>query len=369
MDRGQNRKECMKRSTVLGSSAAGLLTALVLVPAASASAAPTGVTDCVFTPTTAHTVALQADCTTDHTLLIPTGDTLDGQGHTITAMDPAGGSFLGGVLKNEGAIANVHNVTVTASGLSQVCHSGSDRLRGILFDGTGGTIDDVTVTGVRQGQSGCQEGNAIEVRNFSAQGTRAAKRLTVKVTNNKVSNYQKNGITINGLYTVTVEGNSVVGDGAATYIAQNGIQIGYGGKGVVKNNDISGNYYTGSATGTTAAGLLLYGERAGSDDELTRGVTAGKNVLADNQVADDTENYDVSGPSDNPTYTVTTTGAGNTAWDNWIWADPHTAQGVTAIFDRGNGDSYLNNRISGYTTAFDTTGAKHLTKRGNEVRP
>ena len=359
----------MKRTTAVGGGAVGLLTALALMPAAAASAAPTGVTDCVFTPTTANTVALQADCTTDHTLLIPSGDTLDGQGHTITAMDPAGGSFLGAVLMNGGVTASVHDVTVTASGLSQVCHSGTDRLRGILFDGASGTINKVTVTGVRQGQSGCQEGDAIEVRNFSSSGGKAPKRLTIKVTNSKVSNYQKNGITINGLYNLTVEGNSVIGDGPATYIAQNGIQIGYGGKGDVKSNYISGNYYTGPATGTTAAGLLLYGERAGADDELTRGVTSGKNVLADNQVGVDTENYDVSGPADNPTYTVTATGSGNTAWDNWIWADPHTAQGLTAVYDRGNGDSYLNNRISGYTTAFDTTGAKHLTKKDNEVRP
>jgi hypothetical protein len=248
-----------------------------------------------------------------------------------------------------------------------VCHSGTSRLRGILFDGASGTISGVTVTGVRQGLSGCQEGNAIEVRNFASDGGKASTRLTVSVTNNKVSNYQKNGITINGLYTLTVEGNSVMGDGPAGYIAQNGIQIGYGGKGTVKNNDISGNYYTG--TDATAAGLLLYGERSGGVDQLTRNVTSSQNVLADNQIGIDTENYHVSGPSDNPTYTVATTGAGNTASDNWIWADAHTAQGLTAIFDRGNGDSYVNNRISGYTTAFDTTGAKNVTKKGNEVRP
>ena len=55
---------------------------------------------------------------------------------------------------------------MTVSGLSNVCDDGDARLRGILFDGTGGSITNNDVVDVRQGAtSGCQEGNSIEVRN------------------------------------------------------------------------------------------------------------------------------------------------------------------------------------------------------------
>ena len=54
----------------------------------------------------------------------------------------------------------------------------------------------------------------------------------VNITNNSVRNYDKNGITVSGPGTggpnATVSGNTVVGLGATTVIAQNGIQIGFG---------------------------------------------------------------------------------------------------------------------------------------------
>src|SRR3712207_8069880 len=47
------------------------------------------------------------DCMTDTSIVIPNGYTLDGGGHTITAVDPVGGHFVGGVIQNGGATANV----------------------------------------------------------------------------------------------------------------------------------------------------------------------------------------------------------------------------------------------------------------------
>ncbi len=49
-------------------------------------------TTCTFT-TSGFTNTLDADCTTDETILVPNGFTLDGAGHTITAQDPSGGHF------------------------------------------------------------------------------------------------------------------------------------------------------------------------------------------------------------------------------------------------------------------------------------
>ncbi|HEX6576079.1 MAG TPA: hypothetical protein VF042_14015, partial [Gemmatimonadaceae bacterium] len=172
---------------------------------------------CHFT-TSGSTMTLNGDCVTTSTISIPNGFTLDGDGHSITAMDPASGHFTGAVITNAGASANVINLTVTASGLSDVCDGGTDRLRGIMFDGASGSITGNTVTGVRQGLSGCQEGNAIEARNAPFAGETGPidmhPDVSVTISNNTVNNYQKNGITVNGAVVANVTGNIVTGDGS-----------------------------------------------------------------------------------------------------------------------------------------------------------
>ncbi|MFZ5853741.1 MAG: right-handed parallel beta-helix repeat-containing protein [Chloroflexota bacterium] len=202
------------------------------------------------------TIRLTANCTTDHTLLITDGWTLDGDGYTITAVDPVGGHFLGAVVKNGGASANVMNLTVTASGLVDVCDAGPDRLRGILFDGASGSITNNTVTNVNQGPSGCQEGNAIEARNtpFDTTGT----DLAVTIDRNVVNGYIKNGITANGSVAAVITNNVVTGSGpvGVPLAAQNGIQVAFGATAIVRGNAVSGNDYTPKSY--VACGLLLY---------------------------------------------------------------------------------------------------------------
>ena len=208
---------------------------------------------CAFT-TVGTTMTLVADCTTSETILIPGTFTLNGGNHTITAVDPpAPDHFLGAVVKNGGTSANVTHLNVTASGLADVCDGGDDRLRGILLDGASGSITNNTVTGVRQGASGCQEGNSIEVRNapFATGGT----DRIVTISGNVVSSYQKTGILANGSVAATITGNTVTGAGPVGYIAQNGIQVGFGATATVKNNTVSGNSYTGP---DVACGLLLF---------------------------------------------------------------------------------------------------------------
>lgn len=217
---------------------------------------------CVFT-TVGTTMNLATDCTTFMTIMIPDGFTLDGNGHTITAEDPPLG-FRGAVVKNGGTTANVVNLGVTSSLSSSFgCFDGDDRLRGILFDGASGSITNSAVITIKRGlSSGCQEGNGIEIRNFDGTGTQ-----TVTIDNNVVRDYQKNGITANGDVSVTITTNTVQGAGRVDYIAQNGIQFGFGATGQVSGNSITDNFYTGCSnrdaakTGCTpfvAAGLLLF---------------------------------------------------------------------------------------------------------------
>jgi hypothetical protein len=200
-------------------------------------------------------MVLTGDCTTDGTIFIPDGYTLDGQGFTITAVDPAAGHFRGAVIQNAGPIAHVRNLTVTAIGIEDVCDVGADYLSGIRFSGASGSIKDSTVVDINQGLSGCQEGLAIDIFNPPFDGTHPNTK-TVVVSNNVVTNYQKNGITADGDVYATITGNIVTGAGPVGHIAQNGIQVGFGGMGSVVGNTIIGNFYT--EPGWVAVGLLLF---------------------------------------------------------------------------------------------------------------
>lgn len=225
---------------------------------------------CVFI-TTGTTMTLQADCTTDHTITVPVGFTLDGAGHVITAVDTTAAPFAGAVVANtDGFSANVTNVEISGTGINAGCIGG---LMGILLDHAAGTISDVNVHGIRRGpNSGCQEGNAIVVRNLNPDNTPASQAFAVTITNNTVSDYQKNGITIKGGVSGTVTRNIVTANGPITYIAQNGIQVSYGATARVGDNTISDNFY--SPKSYVACGLLIY---------QADGVKLGKNAFSGNE--------------------------------------------------------------------------------------
>ncbi|MBM2812417.1 MAG: hypothetical protein HW416_3176 [Chloroflexi bacterium] len=242
--------------------------ALVTLPAAPALA----VTTCTFTDV-GTTRTLVANCATDTTISVPDGFTLNGAGYTITANDPAGDHFRGAVIKNGGPVANVTNLKVTASGLANICDAGDDRLRGILFEGASGSITNNQVFNVNQGPSGCQEGNAIEVRNAPFDNTGATDKA-VTISNNVVSGYIKNGITANGSVAATITNNIVTGSGpvGVPLAAQNGIQIGFGGTATVEGNTISGNDYTPSSF--VACGMLFF---------EADGVRQSRNMMSNNE--------------------------------------------------------------------------------------
>ena len=187
---------------------------------------------------------LKTDCRTSVTITVPANMTLNGNGNTIVAFDPVGG-FNGGVIRNETAGAVnvvVTNLIVDTENLTDAsgCKAGNDRLRGILFDDASGKITNNTVVHINKGPSGCQEGNGIEVRDFSGSGIN-----TVTVSGNKVYEYQKGGIIINGEVSATVSGNIVGQSATQANLAANGIQVGFGALATVSGNDVEGNTWLG----------------------------------------------------------------------------------------------------------------------------
>ncbi|MFY0562742.1 right-handed parallel beta-helix repeat-containing protein [Archangium lansingense] len=230
-------------------------------------------TPCAFS-LEAGRLALAADCSTDATLLVPEGYTFDGEGHTVTAVDPPGSHFIGAVIRNRGTLARVRDVTVTASGLKNQCETGAERLRGILLEGASGEVVDSVVSGLGKGAtSGCQEGFGIEVRNESADTFR------VDVLRNRVADFQKLGILATGSVEVNIADNTVEGGGAVGHIARNGIQVSNGAKARVTGNRVSGNAYTGASA--TGSGILV---KVDAGAPLVSGLVVEGNTLTDNDI-------------------------------------------------------------------------------------
>jgi hypothetical protein len=124
---------------------------------------------------------------------------------------------------------------------------------------------------------GTQHGVAVYYATVDTGGPGTQPNCTIgsttgTVDGNTIEDYQKGGITANCTGTnVTVTDNEVTGLGRVNFIAQNGIQFGFGASGLVRGNAISDNFYTGTAgVGPNpggqnppgwqyvSAGLLLY---------------------------------------------------------------------------------------------------------------
>lgn len=267
---------------------AALAVTLVVLVSSVAVFTPVHAESCVFSYG-GTTMTLNADCTTDATIPVPDGYTLDGAGNTITAVDPLGGHFLGAVVANVGTRANVMNLRITTSNLADTCETktaGTDfRLRGIQFNGASGEIAHNTVTDINRAASSCWEGAGIEVRNDPTDGSHPNTQ-TVEVSDNVVMNYQMVGIVGVGDVSMKIHNNRISASAAKAIVPESGIQLSYHAIGEISGNVVTGNWYQpvtqvhGKAIGqqpSVAAGILLY------IIEMSK-VKVFDNELRDNQV-------------------------------------------------------------------------------------
>ena len=246
-------------------SSATALTATSAAPAASRAQAPRpaatrkaagGVDPPIATGCPAHTIVgstftLTADCDTTATLTVPDGVTVDGAGHSITAHDPAGGSFTGAVVTNEAGATSMSltNLTVRGTGFATVC---GGTLIGVLFNDAGGAMTNVTVRDITQ-HSGCILG--INIRVNALAGT----ARTVTMSNVTSTGFQRSGLVASGQATVNVTGSTFGPADAvpAGLVAQNAVQYGVGGAGGnFSGNTVVGRGYGGATSEST--GMLLF---------------------------------------------------------------------------------------------------------------
>jgi hypothetical protein len=257
------------------------------------------------------------------------------------------GGNVTGTLDATGCNIGVYYDNTTSGNVTGATIFGADYF-GVLVNGDVGAVS-VNVKGstiYNIGEApldGTQHGNAIYYR---ALGTGTASGV---VSGNHVYNYQKGGIIANGGgVSVTISNNVVTGQGPVDYIAQNGIQVGYGAKATVSGNTVSGNAYTG-AGGVSSAGILVVGgECFGSGLAYTVGLSITKNTLTNNDVGVWLFNADAS-------CNAPTTKTNNSVKNNTISNGTVTnTTGYSAtcgyqagIADVGHRDLIVNNSISG----------------------
>ena len=220
---------------------------------------------------------------------------------------------------------------------------------------TGSTIHDIGETPLT-GQ-GDQHGNAIYYRAL-ASGTASG-----IISGNTVMNYQKGGIIANGSVSVTIENNVVTGQGPVSWIAQNGIQLGYGAKATVTGNTSSANAYTGAGLVSSAGILVVGGPCFGVGLPYTVGLDITRNTVTNNDVGVWLFNADAA-----PACNAPTTKTNNTVKFNFIsngavtntTGDSATCGYQAGIADVGHKDQLVNNQISGFgytpTVGADCTG-------------
>ena len=301
-----------------------VIATLVLVGSAQTARADSG---CSFT-VVGTTMQLAGDCTTDSTIWIPDGFTLDGADYTITAVDPAGGHFIGAVIANAGGTAHVKNVTVTASGLKNACDAGANRLRGIMFEAASGSIAHNRVVGLNQGASGCQEGNAIEVRNAPYDGTHP-NTVVVEIAHNEIVDFQKTGIVANGDVDVSVHHNIVGASATQENLAANSLQLGFGATGSARYNQLAGNQWMGT-TPWAATAVLVYqtGVVEVSNNNIRGNADIGLYIYADNGTYHNNRIYDQGADHPNSDYDY---GLGNWGANNQV--SNNKVRGFEILYD------------------------------------
>jgi parallel beta-helix repeat protein len=139
--------------------------------------------------------------------------------------------------------SGITGVTVTATIMGE-------HYVGVYVDGGSANIIHSTISQIGDSPfTGSQYGWGVLFVQQGWQTASLGSPASGEVIDSYISLYQKAGIVAFGQGTnVLISGNTVIGNGQVTYIAQNGIEVDNGATGKVLNNRVSGNSYIGSST-------------------------------------------------------------------------------------------------------------------------
>jgi hypothetical protein len=186
-----------------------------------------------------------------------------------------------------------------------------------LFVGGGATLKMTSSTVAGAGNpppdpnSGCQGGVAIQLGSARVEPNEVAHGL---LTNVNVSNYQKNGIDVTGVgSTGTISTSTVTGSGETPFIAQNGIEVAFGGTAKIKGVSVSGNECNAGVCGsnpmkqTQSTGILIFTPASG--------VSVTGSTINNNDIGVYYEDESATQPSA-PTATITTSHLNNDRYES-----------------------------------------------------
>jgi hypothetical protein len=173
------------------------------------------------------------------------------------------------------------------------------------------------------------------------------------ITNDLVWNYQKSGIVVNGVGdSATISHNTVLGFGPVSFIAQNGIQIGYGAKATVSSNYVSGNSYSGT-NNAASGGIIVVGGSCYAD-ALTMGTKITSNTVRGNDIGVWLSNLDIdpNNPSNcvatlTPTKVISNKNISSNDAVNNVSGCGYPCGYQAGIADQGDQDQITNNQTCG----------------------
>lgn len=233
------------------------------------------------------------------------------------------------------------------------------RLIGILYENASGRVAHNAVRNFNLGAgsalNGCQSGNAIEV------DTATGGSSSVEIRENSVQTYQKNGVTGNEPGTeIDLDGNTVTGLGPTSGAAQNGIQVGYGAAGRIRNNTITDNIYspcTATTCDTNAAGILVYN----SD-----GIDIESNSVGSNQIGVYVGGNQSRIARNSIFNSVVLIGVALVGNQNEVTNNTITNSGQIGVYVQGNSNQIRTNRITdAQVGVYEVTGTTGNTLFGN----
>lgn len=262
-------------------------------------------------------MALEGDCTTDHTISVPDGYTLDGQGYAITAVDPDSAYFAEPVLENAdaGGVMNVTNLVVTAD-VAQNC---GGELFGIHFQQASGSVSRTTVANITQ-DSGCQTGLGVVVDNRGDSDPES-----VDISQSVIESYGKGGIACLGDVDCTIEHNVIGQSVDQDQQGANSVQFSNGAGGSLRFNHIAGNQWLGSsAYAATAVLAYLSTDVLVANNNIGGNADVGIYVAGDNAATVDNNRVFERSPD------------GNVHGFDW------------GLLDVGSGNPMSNNKVRGY---------------------
>lgn len=144
-----------------------------------------------------------------------------------------------------------------------------EYLSGIrVYGGGSANIANNHITGIRTEDvdfRGCQNGFGVVFGDYDS-ATQASTSGDGTVVNNTIDRYQKGGVVVSEEGSnVAVLDNDISGVGESENIAQNGIQVSYGGQAIVRLNNIEDNVYTGAEDDLYDAGGIILAGRPDND--------------------------------------------------------------------------------------------------------